>query len=189
MWGGIAQAGAQLLGGSAAAQAQAGANRQSSYWAQQNLRWQQLYSKNKHRYMVEDLRNAGLNPMLAAGMSPGSAGGGSQPTFIPETAEAEGIQQAAHSALEVKKAKQELKLLEEQTENIKSTTKKTKTEEHLLDKQKKREGVKEKLWGDTLYMLNSAEDIRRQQNVKENPYKGSRAEKDKARWRARQKKK
>lgn len=105
-------AGTSLLGGVASA---FGASRQRSFIrkeAKKNRDFQERMSSTAHARAVADLRNAGLNPILAA-RSPASSPGGAQAGLPPNVA-GEGVS----SAIAVRRNRQELR-------NMKATQKNT----------------------------------------------------------------
>lgn len=55
--------------------------------AQNNRNWQENFFQNRHQWEVEDLKAAGLNPLLSAGSTGGSVPSGAQASFVnPNTA-------------------------------------------------------------------------------------------------------
>lgn len=105
--------GAGLLG--SGFQAWSNKQLQEDQWAEQEHMF-----KHRYQWTMEDMRRAGLNPMLAYMQgpgSPGSAGTASVPGNIGTD--------AINSALAVRRAQSENKLLEYQAENVaQDTTKK-----------------------------------------------------------------
>jgi hypothetical protein len=123
-WGeALLGAGAGIIGGIMGQNAQSRANDQMQDLSRENLRWQQIYSKNKHRYEVEDLKNAGLNPMLAMGMTGGTTGGSSVPNLQAESQLGEAVQNSVSTAMELRRAKADLNIMENTEKNLETDNK------------------------------------------------------------------
>lgn len=84
-----------------------GAERSASS-AREMMRFQKHMYRHRHQYEVQDLRKAGLNPILSAGGSPGGAPGGAQVDYPNVAADAVG------SAVQLRLLKAQTKLIEEQ---------------------------------------------------------------------------
>lgn len=133
----VISAGANLLSGGMASSAQSKANERNMAFARENLAWQQIYSKRKHEFQVEDLKRAGLNPMLATGMNPSGTGTAGSAGQVAEDGMAKGIQGAVGSAMEAKRLSKELQIAGQQVENLKSQNEKTKAETKSIKDQNK----------------------------------------------------
>lgn len=90
--------------GYAQAAASAFAARLNYKIAKENRQWQERMSNTAHRREVNDLRQAGLNPILSA-----TGGSGSSTPSSPALPDLSGIENAVSSAFDVKKKKQEIK--------------------------------------------------------------------------------
>lgn len=77
-------------------------NSASAKAARKSIAFQREMAQNAHQYEVEDLRKAGLNPILSAMGRGASASGGAMPTFRNP---AEGL---AATALSAKRMKEEI---------------------------------------------------------------------------------
>jgi len=105
--------GASLLGGMMS-------NRSNAKQAEIDREWQRENAQNAHQYQVQDMRAAGLNPVLSAtGGSGAKASGGSS-----LGAQEDAISPAVNSAREASRVKQEL---ENMRANEKLTTQQEKT--------------------------------------------------------------
>lgn len=89
--------------------------RYSSALATQNAKYQKEFAQNAHQWEIEDLKKAGLNPILSAGGSGASASGGGG-TSIGVSAGTGGFSDLINSAAGLMKLSSELSNLEEDTE-------------------------------------------------------------------------
>lgn len=88
----------------------AGIGAAGSYFSsQQSADFSERAYKHRYRWMVKDLQKAGLNPMLAAGTSPGSV---AQPDFQNV---GEGALKGASAAAAIRQAKAQAENIEENT--------------------------------------------------------------------------
>lgn len=84
------------------------------------IAWEKERATHAHQWEVEDLKNAGLNPILSAGGSGAVTGGISAP--VPDTSGLSELKNSIQTGIQAKTAKKEQKLLDEQTEQAKSQT-------------------------------------------------------------------
>lgn len=110
-----------------------GFSNQSS--ANKSLQWQQDFAKNKYQYMVSDLKAAGLNPMLATGMSPGSTGGAQATMDNPGTAAVEGYRAANSAKVAQQQQANQNAITKAQVEQAQAQTAKTLEEAKLVKAQ------------------------------------------------------
>lgn len=80
MWGPIIAAGISAAGSYLGAQKQASA---ASHVNAQQIAWQREAMQNRHQWEVEDLRKAGLNPILSANAGASTGGAGFHPS-VPD---------------------------------------------------------------------------------------------------------
>lgn len=80
MWGSIIGAGISAAGSYLGAKKQAGAASDANA---QQIAWQREAMQNRHQWEVEDLRKAGLNPILSANAGASTGGAGFHPS-VPD---------------------------------------------------------------------------------------------------------
>lgn len=115
-------AGAGLISGIG----QAIGNSQNKREAERNRGFQERMSNSAYKRSMADMRSAGLNPMLAYKQGGASTPSGAQ-ADIGNVGE-----KAVASALQAKSVKQQIKLLDEQIDNVKAQTRKTNREADIL---------------------------------------------------------
>lgn len=118
----LIDAGASIFSGFKAASAQKKANNAMIDMAQKQMDWQERMSSTAMQRQAEDLRRAGLNPILALTKGGASTPSGSVPNIQPATGAAEGIARAGSSAGAAFQKFQERELLDAQIEQVKSQT-------------------------------------------------------------------
>lgn len=120
VWDSIISAGSSLLGGILQ-------NNASNKQATRQMAFQERMARNAHQYEVEDLRAAGLNPILSA-----KYGG----AHVPPGASApvsDVIGPAVNSALASKRTSAEVANMEEMNKNLREQNKKTQSDTALND--------------------------------------------------------
>lgn len=115
-------AGANLLGGLFARKGQKEANLMNYRIAKEQMAFQERMSNTAYQRASQDLQKAGLNRILALGKPATSPAGASAVMQNPNAIAAEKFSQAAHSALSVMRAKQEIKNLQAQEGLIRAQT-------------------------------------------------------------------
>ena len=122
-WAPIATVGSSLIAGGFSAFGQASANRAAAAEARRNREFQERMTRNRYQYTMEDMRRAGLNPILAYQQGGGPVPGGAQST--PQNVFSqlgESVSQGVSSALASTRLKEELKLIRAQVDNVKQDT-------------------------------------------------------------------
>lgn len=123
-WGTIAAAGISALGSLSAGQAaQSGtskANRANYLMAKNQMAFQERMARHAHRYEVNDLRKAGLNPILS-GTGGGGAPAASGSTAKMESEEGAGVASALDALAKITQAL----LTQKEAERTEAETKKT----------------------------------------------------------------
>jgi hypothetical protein len=128
-WGAIAAAGisaaASILGGREANDA----TRQST---EAQIAFQREGMQNRYQWTMNDMRRAGLNPILAYQQGGGSAMPGASYQAINEM---EGVGDAVNSAYQNMRIEQEMKNMQETNKNIAADTQKKRDESDLIKTQ------------------------------------------------------
>jgi len=116
--GALIGGGFNLLGGLLGSSAQSKANKMNYKINRENRDWSERMSNTEWQRGVQDMKAAGLNPMLAFSQGGASTPGNSAATVIPEDAAAKGVSSAGQAAI----------IAAQQLANVeltKATTKKT----------------------------------------------------------------
>lgn len=132
MWSGFGSAlvggAASLFGTSKASKGQKAANQLQMQLAQKQMDFQERMSSTAHQRAVQDLRSAGLNPILAAGQPASSPGGAMAGIHNPDQAWAEGATDAVTSALAARMQRQQISNLR-QDERVRRADEKARLQE------------------------------------------------------------
>lgn len=112
-----------LISGGFSAWGQSRANRESRRAAQRAMDFQERMFRNRYTYTMEDMRRAGLNPILAYQQGGGTAPGGSSYTAGNVAAgAADAVGRMTSSALSALRGRKELDLLNAQIKNVQQDT-------------------------------------------------------------------
>lgn len=109
------------------------ANRQAEASSAKQMEFQERMSNTSYRRGVEDLRAAGLNPMLAYSQGGASSPGGAQ--YSPESIAKGAISGAVSTALETRRTMAELGLVKAQEREANSRRNKTDLESKIVESQ------------------------------------------------------
>lgn len=111
----IGTVGAGILGGVGDIYSASQANRSAEAIANKQMEFQQSMSNTAHQREVEDLKKAGLNPLLSVNSGASTPGGASSPvTPVPYS-------RVVASAMEMVRFQRDMKLLDETINNAKET--------------------------------------------------------------------
>lgn len=97
---------ADLVGGVLGHSAQSNANKTNIRLAREQREWDKEMSSTAWQRAVQDMKAAGINPMLAVSQGPASTPSTSAATVIPEDAAARGVTSAGSKAMLALQAKQ-----------------------------------------------------------------------------------
>lgn len=96
--------------------------------ARKNRKFQKKMYRHRYQYTAEDMKKAGINPILAA--QSGLGGGGSPSGSMAQLPDLGGIGDTAVTAEKTSKQKE---LMDEQIKSVEATTAKTKAETDIID--------------------------------------------------------
>ncbi len=120
VWGAVIGAGASLLGGLLSAKGASDQNKAAQRAAEAQMAFQRESFQNRYQWTMDDMRKAGLNPILAYKQGGGGTLGGS--SYSPVNVGAAAVTGGAagvQSALASRRQDTELKQIRAQTDNIK----------------------------------------------------------------------
>lgn len=121
-----------LAGGLMSAGASAKANRMSMELAREQMAFQERMSSTAYQRGVEDLKKAGLNPILAAKFGGASSPAGAMPNIVPEDY-GKAIRDIPTSAFAVRNMEVELAAKEQSVEKMRADTSVAKEQARLID--------------------------------------------------------
>ena len=125
-WASFIGAAGDFLGGVLGQSGQRDANRQNLAIAREQMAFQERMSNTAYQRKMDDLRKAGLNPILAAGGPGASSPQGQSAVMQNEKAIlADKVSKAATTAASIANMRESNKLLREQQQQVKASTAKT----------------------------------------------------------------
>ena len=125
VWDALASIGGSIISAGTSAWGQAAANREARAASRRQMDFQERMQRNRYRYTMQDMRAAGLNPILAyqqggggapsgASYTPGNIGGGA----------AQALSTGINSAINARYTRAQMKLIDSQIKNVEQDTKK-----------------------------------------------------------------
>lgn len=108
--------GSSLIGGLFGHSAQSAANKANIQMNKENRQWMEKMSNTEWQRGVQDMKAAGMNPMLAFSQGGASSPSNSAPTVIPEDAMARAVSSAGSNAIQAAQGIANIKLTEAQKE-------------------------------------------------------------------------
>lgn len=141
--------GAAVIGGASRIAGNIIGNKGAASSAEDQRKWSEHMYKNRYQMQMADMKAAGLNPMLAAGQSPGAAPTGQKADFKSPT---EGAFIEAASAAQLEKTESEIDTQQTVQDLNKANARKAAAEADLAESQKP--------WEQRKYdILNSVADV------------------------------
>lgn len=125
VWDALISAGASLVGSATSAWGAERANREARRASQRQMDFQERMQRNRYRYTMEDMRKAGLNPILAYQQGGGGAPSGA--SYSPQNigaGAATALSSGINSAINARLTGKQIKLIDSQIKNVEQDTKK-----------------------------------------------------------------
>ena len=125
VWDALASIGGSIISGATSAWGAAAANREARAASRRQMEFQERMQRNRYRYTMEDMRAAGLNPILAYQQGGGGAPSGA--SYTPQNigaGAASALSSGINSAINARMTGQQMKLIRSQIKNVEQDTKK-----------------------------------------------------------------
>lgn len=115
---GLFSLGSSLLGGLFGHSAQSSANKANLQLNRENRDWMERMSNTEWQRGVQDMKAAGMNPMLAFSQGGASSPSNSAPTVIPEDAMARSVNSAGSNAIQAMQGLANVELTQAQADKV-----------------------------------------------------------------------